>query len=136
MSLALETTQTSRACQLEKNKAFLHVSSFAKDLSTKEKSATAQPNETTKGRKRKREDEVVEKGTSSTDVLKTSLLKFFEEKENIDKFLPIINRTSPISLRLLDYFCVNYSRSTQVVYMIADKYFDVYSSYKNQLKTF
>jgi hypothetical protein len=74
--------------------------------------------------------------SSTTDILKSSLLKFFEQKENIDRFLPIINRTSPISLRLLDYFCVNYSRSSQVVYMIADKYFDVYSSYKNQLKTF
>lgn len=73
---------------------------------------------------------------NATDILKTSLLKFFENKENIDRFLPIINRTSPLSLRLLDYFCVNYSRSKQVVYMIMDKYFDVHSSYKNQLKTF
>lgn len=74
---------------------------------------------------------------SDVDILKTSLLKFFEHKEHIDRLLPIINRTSPVSLRLLDYFCVNYSRSTQVVYMIMDdKYFDVYSSYRNQLKTF
>jgi len=72
-----------------------------------------------------------------SDVLKANLLKFFEHKENIERFLPIINRTSPISLRLLDYFCVNYSRSTQVVYMILDdKYFDVHSSYKTQLKQF
>lgn len=73
---------------------------------------------------------------NATDILKASLLKFFENRENIERFLPIINRTSPVSLRLLDYFCVNYSRSTQVVYMITDKYFDVHSSYKNQLKTF
>ena len=74
--------------------------------------------------------------SDATNILKASLVKFFTNKENIDRFLPIINRTSPVSLRLLDYFCVNYSRSTQVVYMIMDKYFDVHSSYKNQLKTF
>lgn len=73
---------------------------------------------------------------NSTDILRTSLLKFFDEKENVDRFLPIINRTSPVSLRLLDYFCVNYTKSTQVVYMVTDKYFDVHASYKNQLKTF
>jgi len=81
-------------------------------------------------------EERTENAANATDILKTSLLRFFENKENIDRFLPIINRTSPVSLRLLDYFCVNYSRSTQVVYMIMDKYFDVHSSYKNQLKTF
>jgi len=75
-------------------------------------------------------------GTNAADILKASLLKFFDNRDNIDRFLPIINRTSPVSLRLLDYFCVNFSRSTQVVYMITDKYFDVHSSYKNQLKTF
>jgi hypothetical protein len=73
---------------------------------------------------------------NATDLLKASLIKFFSKRENIDRFLPIINRTSPVSLRLLDYFCVNYSKSSQIVYMIADKYFDVHSSYKNQLKMF
>lgn len=73
---------------------------------------------------------------NANDVLKVSLIKYFSDKTHIDRFLPIINRTSPVSLRLLDYFCVNYTRSNQVVYMIQEKYFDVHSSYKNQLKTF
>lgn len=80
------------------------------------------------------------KGSSSnanaTDLLQATLIKFFSVQQNMERLLPIINRTSPISLRLLDYFCVNYSRSTNVVYMTKDKYFDVHSSYKNQLKTF
>jgi len=74
-------------------------------------------------------------GNNDIDLLKASLIKFFCQKENIDRFLPIIKRTSPISLRLLDYFCVNYSRCCLVVYTINNKYFDVHSSYKNQLKT-
>lgn len=73
---------------------------------------------------------------NNMDALKASVIRFFAKKENVDKFLPIVNRTHPVSLRLLDYFCVNYSRSTQVVYMNDDKYFDVYSSYKYQLKQF
>lgn len=59
---------------------------------------------------------------------------FFQKKENIDRILPIINRTSSISLRLLDYFCVNYSRCCQTSYPIDGKPFDVYNSYKTQLK--
>ena len=73
---------------------------------------------------------------NAADLLKTSLIKFFSIKQNMDQLLPIINRTSQVSLRLLDYFCVNFSRSTNVVYMNLDQYFDVHSSYKNQLKTF
>lgn len=73
---------------------------------------------------------------SSDEVLKISLLKFFQKKENIEKFLPILTRTSSVSLRLLDYFCVNYSKMHPVTYVISDKYFDAYSSYKNQLAKF
>jgi hypothetical protein len=73
---------------------------------------------------------------SCPSSLKFELLNFFDRREYIDRFLPVINRTSPVSLRLLDYFCVNYSRSAQVTYTIRDQHFDVYSSYKNQLKTF
>jgi len=74
--------------------------------------------------------------SSAIEILKVSIIKFFTNKENIDRFLPIVNRTSLVSLRLLDYFCVNYSRSNPVVYMITDKYVDVHSSYKNQLKSY
>jgi len=74
-------------------------------------------------------------GANATELLKSQLLKFFSEKKNIERFLPIINRTSPVSLRLLDYFCVNYSRCRQTVYNVSDKRYEVHSSYKNQLKS-
>jgi len=73
---------------------------------------------------------------SSDEVLKISLLKFFQKKDHIEKFLPILIRTASISLRLLDYFCVTYCKQHSVSYTISDKYFDVYSSYKNQLNTY
>lgn len=71
------------------------------------------------------------------DTLKHSLYCFFKEKkEHINKILPIINRTSPISLRLLDYFCVNYSRCFRISYLVDNQPFDVHNSYKLQLKTY
>lgn len=68
--------------------------------------------------------------------LKVTLLKFFQKKENIERFLPILTRTSSVSLRLLDYFCVTYAKETPVSYFVANKYFDAYASYKNQLHNF
>lgn len=73
---------------------------------------------------------------NADDLLKSSLVRFFSKKENFDRFLPIIKRTSPVSLRLLDYFCVNYARCLNVGYILSDKYFEVYPNYRNQLKTF
>jgi hypothetical protein len=75
---------------------------------------------------------------SSDEFLKTSLLKFFQKKENGDRIVPFMNKTSTISLRLLDHFCVSYSKSKPVVYTLDNegKYFDAYSSYKNQLLQF
>ena len=72
----------------------------------------------------------------SEATLTSSLLKFFSVKEHIDKVVPIVNRSSIISLRLLDYFCVNYSRSNPVVFMLNGVPFDVHASYKSQLKLF
>jgi hypothetical protein len=140
MSLALESSKVStEARNFTDNKVFPHVSSFVggnrcvRPGGDRVIVGAGKKNFPQSSNRRRKADES-DKG--ATDVLKTSLLKFFEQKEHIDRLLPIINRTSSISLRLLDYFCVNYSRSTQVVYMIADKYFDVYSSYKIQLRTF
>jgi hypothetical protein len=75
-------------------------------------------------------------GMSSDEVLQLSLFKFFKKRENIDKLLPILTRTSIVSLRLLDYFCVSYSKSKPICYVVGEKYFDAYSSYKTQLSNF
>ena len=74
--------------------------------------------------------------TGNADLIKANLIKFFSDEKNMNRLLPIIKRVSPVSLRLLDYFCVNYSKSTQVIYMVDNNYFDVHSSYKVQLKKY
>ena len=60
---------------------------------------------------------------------------FFEQKDNLNKFVQVITKTSHISLRLLDYFCVNYAKKHNTIYRLSNgKMFNVYLNYKTQLK--
>lgn len=88
---------------------------------------------------------------SRSELLMTSLEDFFKKKENINKILPIINGTSKISLRVIDWFVTNYSKKNNTSFFInkitdkilknIDNYnpdycrqFIVYIDYKLQLK--
>ena len=53
--------------------------------------------------------------TSRLDLLMDSLTKFFNETSNIDKMLPIVQGSSKISLRILDWFVTNYCKKNNVV---------------------
>ena len=74
------------------------------------------------------------------NMLIRSLEKFYLKEENIDIILPIINGESNISMRLIDYFVTNYSKKHRVTYNLEDNgtkiLFNVYSSYKSQLKAY
>lgn len=71
-------------------------------------------------------------------LLLKSLMGFFEDKKNINTMIPIVTESSPISLRVLDWFITNYSRDhTKTIVkdeLLTD--FDVYNSYKAQLKAY
>ncbi len=70
-------------------------------------------------------------------ALKSSLVEYFSDKRNFDRVIPLINRSSPISLRLLDWFIVCYCRYKRIVYRLEDKQLiDVYASYRAQLKQY
>ena len=88
---------------------------------------------------------------SRSELLMTSLEVFFKKKDNIDKILPIINGTSKISLRVIDWFVTNFSKKNNTSYFINSltgkilknidnynpdycKQFLVYIDYKLQLK--
>lgn len=69
--------------------------------------------------------------------------KFFNKcnKDNIDKITNIINGTSHISLRILDWFATKYSNKKQILlhHETDDSiinFFDVHISYKAQLKSY
>lgn len=67
-----------------------------------------------------------------------SLSTFYNNKTNINKILPIITPTSNtnISLRLIDWFVTNYSKKNNTVIKKKDVYFNVYLSYRSQLKAY
>ena len=65
------------------------------------------------------------------------LEKFYSVPENISKVRNILNGTSKISLRLIDWFATNYAKKYNVAYMTkAQKHIVVYLSYKSHLKAY
>ncbi len=77
---------------------------------------------------------------TQSDVLLTKLLKFYSENSNFDKMINIINGSSSISLRIVDWFVTNYSKKNYIVYMIAKdnklEKVNVYNDYKLKLKAY
>ena len=84
--------------------------------------------------------------TSQENMIIKSLEKFYEDDKNVEIFLDIINLESIMSIRLIDYFVTKYSKNNKVCYKISDndntlskksdQLFNVYSSYKQQLKAY
>lgn len=78
--------------------------------------------------------------TSQENMIIKSLEKFYEDSENIKYFIPIVNSESKISIRLIDHFVTKFSKNYKINYKIkeneSEKIFNVYSSYKQQLKAF
>jgi hypothetical protein len=79
---------------------------------------------------------------NSKDLLMISLSKFYSNKANINKILPIIdpqlanNDDNKISLRLIDWFVTNYSKKNNIVINKSNSYFNVYLNYRSQLKAY
>jgi hypothetical protein len=67
----------------------------------------------------------------------TNLMKFYDEDNNLEKMLRIINGESPISLRIIDWFATNYAKKFFTVYEVgANRRFKVYVDYKLKLKAY
>ena len=54
--------------------------------------------------------------TTQNDLLLKNLLEFYNNADNLDKMLCIINGESRISLRIVDWFATNYSKKHYTVY--------------------
>lgn len=78
--------------------------------------------------------------SSQENMIIKSLEKFYDDENNINLFLPIVNSESEISIRLIDYFITKYSKIHKISYKLTENnietYFNVFSSYKQQLKAF
>jgi hypothetical protein len=75
--------------------------------------------------------------TTQNDLLYNNLVSFYKKNENIEKMLVIINGTSNISLRIVDWFVTNYAKKNFVVYNIrGNERFKVFQDYKLKLKAY
>lgn len=68
-------------------------------------------------------------------LLLVKLMKFYNQDNNLQKMLSIINGESKISLRIIDWFTTNYAKKYFTKYNI-NKRFIVYEDYKLNLKAF
>lgn len=83
---------------------------------------------------------------NSKDLLMVALIKFYNQKTNMNKLLSIVEPSmlskaeSRISLRLIDWFVTNYSKKNNTI-ITKEKnnnvmHFNVYLSYRAQLKAY
>ena len=86
---------------------------------------------------------------TQNDLLLHKVLRFYHENdgENMDKMLEVINGTTSISLRIMDWFVTNYSKKHYTVYDLVGsaaaaaaatrpKRFKVYVDYKLKLRAY
>lgn len=77
--------------------------------------------------------------TNQNDLLLNNMKNFYNES-NLKKVIDIINGSSKISLRIVDWFVTNYAKKNFTVYNIVKetdvKRFKVYEDYKLKLKAY
>lgn len=64
-----------------------------------------------------------------------SITEFYNNKNNISKFLPVVEGND-ISLRILDWFVTSYTKHKRTRINVNGKSFDIWSEYKSQLKSY
>jgi hypothetical protein len=85
------------------------------------------------------------------DLLLKSLTNFYNKNDNMENLYKILKNQNKASLRLVDWFTTNYSKKYNIIYLLyKDEYdrktinetdniisqFNVYNSYKSQLKAY
>jgi hypothetical protein len=74
--------------------------------------------------------------SSHENVLLKSIEGFYDIEKNKLNFISVISSESQISIRLIDYFVTKFSKKNKVSYKLDDILYNVYQSYKHQLKLF
>jgi hypothetical protein len=74
------------------------------------------------------------------DFIVRWLQDFYNQPGRLEEVLPILTGSSPVSLRLIDWFVTNYSKKFNVSYPLAEetgtKQFMVHFHYKRELKAY
>lgn len=71
------------------------------------------------------------------ELLKKSLIQYYKKSDNLEKIINVIEHKTKYSLRIIEWFCNNYSKKNNIVYKLdKNKEFNVYTSYKSQLDSY
>jgi hypothetical protein len=70
------------------------------------------------------------------DQVVSWLHDFYSSPGNLEKLLPILQGTSAVSLRLVDYFVTNYAKKMNTGFAQGDRHFLVYFNYKRELNAY
>jgi len=70
------------------------------------------------------------------ELIVMSLQGFYTGRKDIKEIMELLDGTSIISLRLIDWFVTNYAKRHTTGYLLNGQEFMVYMSYKSQLKAY
>ena len=70
------------------------------------------------------------------ELIVMSLQGFYAARKDIAEVMEMLQGTSVISLRLIDWFVTNYAKRHNIGYILGGQEFMVYMSYKSQLKAY
>jgi hypothetical protein len=70
------------------------------------------------------------------DQVVSWLQEFYTAPGNLEKLLPILQGTSPVSLRLVDYFVTNYAKKMNTSFQAGGRPFLIYFNYKRELNAY
>jgi hypothetical protein len=70
------------------------------------------------------------------ELIISSLQRFYGSRTDLNEIVDLLQGTSEVSLRLIDWFVTNYSKAHSTSYILNSQEFVVYMNYKNQLKAY
>lgn len=70
------------------------------------------------------------------ELIVNSLQRFYAGRSDITEIVEMLQGTSDISLRVIDWFVTNFARTHNTSYILNDQEFLVYRDYKSQLKAY
>ena len=91
---------------------------------------------TTPGPLERRSTTVKNRIQCKQDHVVTWLQEFYTVPGHLEKLLPIVTGTSPISLRLVDYFVTNFAKKMNTSFTSGGRHFLVYFHYKRELNAY
>ena len=70
------------------------------------------------------------------ELIIQSLQQFYSARTDLNEILPLLEGSTEISLRIIDWFVTNYAKKYNTCYIVGGQEFVVYMNYKSQLKAY